>query len=131
MQQVGSWLLLGGLRELGFCDLAAQHRGEVPGASLRAAIDATAISLALGEGSVEGVRRISATCQVENVRSLRVLQKLGMRCEGRFRHEARERDGLRDSYHYVLRERDVEHPIGPHRPALCPSCSGWQVAAAH
>ncbi|WP_059435697.1 GNAT family N-acetyltransferase [Anaeromyxobacter sp. PSR-1] len=78
-----------------------------------------------------GVRRISATCQVENVRSLRVLQKLGMRCEGRFRHEARERDALRDSYLYVLRERDIEHPIGPHGPALCPSCSGWRVAAAH
>jgi hypothetical protein len=58
VQHVGSWLLLGGLRELGFHDLAAEHRGDVPGTSLRAAIDATAISLALGEGSVEGVRRI-------------------------------------------------------------------------
>jgi hypothetical protein len=58
VQHVGSWLLLGGLRELGFHDLAAEHRGDVPRASLRAAIDATAISLALGEGSVEGVRRI-------------------------------------------------------------------------
>ncbi len=58
VQHVGSWLALGGLRELGFYDLAAQHRGDVPGASLRAAIDATAISLALGEGSVEGVRRL-------------------------------------------------------------------------
>jgi hypothetical protein len=58
VQHAGSWLLLGGLRELGFYDLAAQHRGDVPGASLRAAIDATAISLALGEGSIEGVRRI-------------------------------------------------------------------------
>ncbi|HSW34783.1 MAG TPA: hypothetical protein VLH36_14320 [Steroidobacteraceae bacterium] len=58
VQHLGSWLLLGGLRELGFYDLAGQHRSEVPGASLRAAIDATAISLALGEGSVEGVRRL-------------------------------------------------------------------------
>lgn len=61
VQHVGSWLLLGGLRELGFYDVAAQHRGEVPGASLRAAIDATAISLALGEGSVEGVRRLETS----------------------------------------------------------------------
>ncbi len=58
VQHVGSWLLLAGLRELGLYDLAAQHQGEVAGASLRAAIDATAISLALGEGSVEGVRRL-------------------------------------------------------------------------
>jgi len=61
VQHVGAWLLLGGLGELGFHDLAAQHRGEVPGASLRAAIDATAISLALGEGSVEGVRRLETS----------------------------------------------------------------------
>jgi hypothetical protein len=62
VQHVGSWLLLAGLRELGFYELAAQHRGgEVPGASLRAAIDAAAISLALGEGSVEGVRRLETS----------------------------------------------------------------------
>ncbi len=60
VQHVGSWLMLAGLREIGFHDLAAQHRGEaVAAASLRTAIDATAISLALGEGSVEGVRRIA------------------------------------------------------------------------
>jgi len=60
VQHVGSWLLLGGLGELGFHDLAAQHRGDaVAAASLRAAIDATAISLGLGEGSIEGVRRIA------------------------------------------------------------------------
>src|SRR5690242_9874643 len=61
-QHVGSWLLLAGLQELGFYDVAAQHRAEaVPLASLRAAIDATAISLALGEGSVEGVRRLETS----------------------------------------------------------------------
>jgi hypothetical protein len=70
VQHVGSWTLLAGLREIGFHDLAAQHRhkvvdgkvveGEVvEAASLRTAIDATAISLALGEGSVEGVRRLA------------------------------------------------------------------------
>jgi hypothetical protein len=66
---VGSKLLLAGRRELGFCDLAAQHRGgEVPGASLRAAIDAVAISLALGEESVE--------CRAGN-------SSRGRRCAGR------------------------------------------------
>lgn len=60
VQHVGSWLMLAGLREIGFHEVAGQHRGEaVEPASLRIAIDATAISLALGEGSVEGVRRIA------------------------------------------------------------------------
>ncbi len=60
VQHVGSWLMLGGLREIGFHDLGAQHRGQgVAAASLRTAIDAAAISLALGEGSVEGVRRLA------------------------------------------------------------------------
>jgi hypothetical protein len=62
VQHVGSWLLIAGLQELGFYDVAAQHRAEaVPLASLRAGIDATAISLALGEGSVEGVRRLDTS----------------------------------------------------------------------
>jgi len=58
VQHVGSWVLLGGLRELGFYDVAAQEGGARADASLRAAFDATAIALALGEGSVEGVRRL-------------------------------------------------------------------------
>jgi len=58
VQHVGSWVLLGGLRELGFYDVAAQESGAKADASLRAAFDATAIALALGEGSVEGVRRL-------------------------------------------------------------------------
>ncbi len=61
VQHAGSWLLLAGLRELGFYDLAAEHRGEVEVVSLRPAIDATAIALALGEGSVEGVRRLETS----------------------------------------------------------------------
>ena len=58
VQHVGSWLLLGLLERLEFYDLARATCGDVPMASLRPAIDAAAISLALGEGSVEGVRRI-------------------------------------------------------------------------
>ncbi len=60
VQHLGSWLLLGGLRELGFYGLADQHRGDaVAMPSLRTAIDAAAIALALGEFCVEGVRRLT------------------------------------------------------------------------
>jgi hypothetical protein len=59
VQHVGSWLLLGQLERFGLYDLAAQQRGELAMESLRPAIDATAVALALGEGCVEGVRRIA------------------------------------------------------------------------
>lgn len=59
VQHVGSWLLLSLLRQIGFYDLAAGHRGEVALSSLRPAVDAAAIALALGEGCVEGVRRLA------------------------------------------------------------------------
>jgi hypothetical protein len=59
--------MLGGLRELGFYELADQHRGEaVEMPSLRPAIDAAAIALTLGEVCVEGVRRL-ATPSVETL----------------------------------------------------------------
>jgi hypothetical protein len=68
VQHLGSWLALGGLRELGFYEVADQHRGEaVEMPSLRPAIDAAAIALALGEVCVEGVRRL-ATPSVETLR---------------------------------------------------------------
>jgi hypothetical protein len=59
VQHVGAWLLLGLLERLEFYDLARATCGDVPMSSLRPAIDAAAISLALGEGSIEGVRRIA------------------------------------------------------------------------
>jgi transposase len=59
VQHVGCWLLLGQLERFGFYDLAAHERGELAMESLRPAIDAAAIALALGEGCVEGVRRIA------------------------------------------------------------------------
>lgn len=58
VQHVGAWLLLGLLNLLGFYELAARRRDEVPMSSLRPAIDATAIALTLGECCIEGVRRI-------------------------------------------------------------------------
>lgn len=66
VQHVGSWLVLGLLRQLGFYDLAARHRGEIASSSLRPAIDAAAIALTVGEGCVEGVRRL-ATPSVETL----------------------------------------------------------------
>jgi hypothetical protein len=59
VQHIGSWLLLALLERFGFYDLAAQQRGEVAVESLRPAIDAAAVALTLGEGCIEGVRRIA------------------------------------------------------------------------
>jgi hypothetical protein len=59
VQHAGSWMALGLLDKLGIHDLAAKAGGEaVAGPSLRAALDATAIALCIGEGCVEGVRRL-------------------------------------------------------------------------
>ena len=59
VQHLGSWLALGLLAKLGIHDLAAEAGGEkAGGAELRAALDATAVALCLGEGCVEGVRRL-------------------------------------------------------------------------
>lgn len=59
VQHVGSWMLLGLLNGLGFYKLAESCRGEVAMLSLRPAIDALAIALAVGEKCAEGVRRLA------------------------------------------------------------------------
>lgn len=60
VQQVGSWLLLGQMNALGVYDAAVRCAGSAVAApTLRTAIDATAIALAVGEGCIEGVRRIA------------------------------------------------------------------------
>jgi len=59
VQHVGSWMLLGLLNGLGFYQLAASCRGEVAMLSLRPAIDALAIALAVGQKCAEGVRRLA------------------------------------------------------------------------
>jgi hypothetical protein len=59
VQHVGSWLLLGVMNALGVYEIAARCAGqavELP--TLRAAVDAVSIALAIGEGCVEGVRRL-------------------------------------------------------------------------
>ncbi len=59
VQHVGSWMLLGLLNALGVYEVAEGCRGDaVSMPSLRLAMDATAIALAIGEECVEGVRRI-------------------------------------------------------------------------
>jgi ribosomal-protein-alanine N-acetyltransferase len=49
-----------------------------------------------------GVARISAHCISENVRSAHVLEKLGMRLEGRLRANERFRDRWRDTSLYAI-----------------------------
>lgn len=62
VQHIGSWLALSLLGKLEIHDLAAQAGGEkVGGPELRASIDAAAVALCLGEGSVEGVRRLETS----------------------------------------------------------------------
>ncbi len=52
------------------------------------------------------LHRIFATCDPRNVASERVLQKLGMQCEGRMRETMLLRDGWRDSVLYSLLEQE-------------------------
>lgn len=49
-----------------------------------------------------GLHRLWATCAPENLTSVRVLEKLGMRREGHLRRHFRLRHGWRDSYIYAL-----------------------------
>jgi [ribosomal protein S5]-alanine N-acetyltransferase len=57
-----------------------------------------------------GLHRIWATCHVENVRSARVLEKVGMAREGHLRKSMRQREGWRDSYLYALVADDRPAP---------------------
>jgi hypothetical protein len=86
VQHLGSWLLLGGLNDLGFYDVAARHKGsELETTSLRVAIDATAISLAVGEASVEGVRRLDTPSVDTLATPRRVFGELGAASVSRLR----------------------------------------------
>jgi RimJ/RimL family protein N-acetyltransferase len=53
-----------------------------------------------------GLHRITATCDVENKASYRVLEKLGMRREGHFWKDALKRDEYRDTYLYAVLEEE-------------------------
>ena len=52
------------------------------------------------------LHRIYATCDPRNVRSKRLLERLGMTHEGRLRENLRIRDGWRDSDVYSILERE-------------------------
>ena len=63
VQHLGSWLALALLEQLGIHEQAAKAGGDkVGGATLRAAVDAAAVALCIGEGCVEGVRRLETSC---------------------------------------------------------------------
>ena len=59
VQHVGSWVLLGLLGALGVYQEALRWSSKGSRVSLRVALDAFAVALAIGEGCVEGVRRIA------------------------------------------------------------------------
>ncbi|WP_170318872.1 GNAT family N-acetyltransferase [Allorhizocola rhizosphaerae] len=52
------------------------------------------------------LHRIWGTCDPRNVASGRVMQKLGMTCEGRMRHNLLIRDGWRDSDLYAILDHE-------------------------
>jgi len=52
------------------------------------------------------VHRAWASCDVRNTASLRLLEKLGMRCEGTLRRDRLVRDGWRDTHLYVVLEEE-------------------------
>jgi RimJ/RimL family protein N-acetyltransferase len=52
------------------------------------------------------LHRIYATCDPRNVASSRVLEKVGMKCEGRMRDVLQIRDGWRDSMLYSILENE-------------------------
>lgn len=69
------------------------------------ATEAARALVALGFDTM-GVHRVHATCDVDNIASARVLEKLGMHREGLLRENVRLRTGWRDSYLYAIVESD-------------------------
>jgi hypothetical protein len=60
VQHAGTWLVLAKLAELGVYEAAERaSEGRIAPCTLRVALDATAIALALGQSCVEGVRRVA------------------------------------------------------------------------
>jgi RimJ/RimL family protein N-acetyltransferase len=51
-----------------------------------------------------GVHRIMAACDVENLASWQVMEKLGMRREGHFREDRRQKGRWRETYLYAILE---------------------------
>jgi ribosomal-protein-alanine N-acetyltransferase len=55
------------------------------------------------------LHRMVAECFVENSASVRVLEKAGMRLEGRFRQNQRKGTGWRDSFLYAILSEERQH----------------------
>nr|WP_313810022.1 GNAT family N-acetyltransferase [Allomuricauda sp.] len=58
-----------------------------------------------------GLHRIEAGCAVENLGSIRVLEKVGMTREGRKRKVLPLKDGWSDNFHYAILESDFTQKI--------------------
>lgn len=69
------------------------------------ATEASRALLAFGFATL-GLHRITATCDIENKASCRVLEKLGMRREGHFLKDAVKQDEYRNSYLYAVLEEE-------------------------
>lgn len=73
------------------------------------ATEASALLLELGFESL-GLHRIFATCHPDNLASARVLERVGMRAEGRMRGDRLIRDGWRDSLLFARLATDPPPP---------------------
>jgi [ribosomal protein S5]-alanine N-acetyltransferase len=85
-------------REIGYCLHRAWWRQGFVHEAARALIDASVAALDL--------HRIVATCDVRNIGSFGVMEKLGMRREGRFRRDRQIRGEWRDTYLYAILAED-------------------------
>jgi ribosomal-protein-alanine N-acetyltransferase len=88
----------GGSGWIGYC-LARRFWGE------GYATEAARALVGFGFGNL-GLHRIFATCDVRNVASAHVLEKVGMEREGRLREDRYARGQWRDSYVYGILERE-------------------------
>lgn len=69
------------------------------------ATETTQLLVRLGFDQLK-LHRIYATCDPRNVGSFKVMEKIGMKIEGRMRETLLLRDGWRDSYLYSILEED-------------------------
>lgn len=90
---------------LGYC-FNREHWGK------GCATEAAGLLVAFGFGTL-GLHRIFATCDPENGASARVLEKTGMRFEGRLRGHRWVKGRWRDSLLYAVLEGDVHSTAGP------------------
>jgi hypothetical protein len=92
---------------LGRCDAIVPTPGRSETSALCVQPDECSRAEAPTATRLAGLERLAlhpvwATCDVENRASLRVLEKLGTRQEGRLRQNGRHRSEWRDSYLYTI-----------------------------